>query len=75
MDWDFSNLLGLINRSTTYLLMFHRQAKGSGLGLYSTRQIVEADGDEIWAENRVHNGAIFTFRLPFVGRNRKKTKP
>jgi two-component system NarL family sensor kinase len=41
-----------------------RQAKGSGLGLYLTRQIVEAHGGKIWVENRVPNGAIFAFRLP-----------
>lgn len=41
-----------------------RQAKGSGLGLYLSRQIVEAHGGTIWAENRVSRGAIFGFRLP-----------
>jgi len=41
-----------------------RQAKGSGLGLYLTRQIVEAHGGTIWAENRSPHGAIFGFRLP-----------
>lgn len=43
-----------------------RQAKGSGLGLYLTRQIVEAHGGTIWAENRHPNGAIFAFRLPVL---------
>jgi two-component system NarL family sensor kinase len=41
-----------------------RQAKGSGLGLYLTRQIIEAHGGTIWAENRSPHGAIFGFRLP-----------
>ena len=41
-----------------------RHAKGSGLGLYLTRQIIEAHGGTIWAENRSPNGAIFGFRLP-----------
>jgi two-component system, NarL family, sensor kinase len=41
-----------------------RQAKGSGLGLYLTRQIIEAHGGTIWAENRSSQGAIFGFRLP-----------
>jgi two-component system, NarL family, sensor kinase len=43
-----------------------RQAKGSGLGLYLTRQIVEAHNGKIWAENRLPNGAIFAFRLPVL---------
>ncbi|BAU14651.1 periplasmic sensor signal transduction histidine kinase [Leptolyngbya sp. NIES-3755] len=41
-----------------------RQAKGSGLGLYLSRQIVEAHSGTIWAENRHPTGAIFAFRLP-----------
>ncbi|MEC4813153.1 MAG: HAMP domain-containing sensor histidine kinase [Scytonema sp. PMC 1069.18] len=50
-----------------------RQAKGSGLGLYLSRQIIEAHGGIIWAENRlasvdatsdVFSGAIFGFKLP-----------
>ena len=41
-----------------------RQAKGSGLGLYLTRQIIEAHSGTIWAENRLPRGALFGFRLP-----------
>jgi two-component system, NarL family, sensor kinase len=43
-----------------------RQASGSGLGLYLTRQIIEAHGGTIWAENRLPHGAIFGFRLPVL---------
>lgn len=43
-----------------------RQAKGSGLGLYLTRQIIEAHGGTIWAENRKPQGALFGFKLPTV---------
>lgn len=42
----------------------NRHAKGSGLGLYLTRQIVEAHGGNLWAENRLPHGALFGFRLP-----------
>lgn len=41
-----------------------RNAKGSGLGLYLTRQIIDAHGGIIWAENRSPRGALFGFRLP-----------
>ncbi len=41
-----------------------RQAKGSGLGLYLTRQIIEAHSGIIWAEKRLPIGASFAFRLP-----------
>ncbi|WP_017317458.1 sensor histidine kinase [Mastigocladopsis repens] len=41
-----------------------RHAKGSGLGLYLSRQIIEAHGGIIWAENRSPWGAMFGFRLP-----------
>lgn len=40
-----------------------RQAKGTGLGLYLSRQIVAAHGGKIWAESRA-KGAVFAFRLP-----------
>ncbi|AFZ58709.1 HAMP domain-containing histidine kinase [Anabaena cylindrica FACHB-243] len=42
----------------------NRQAKGSGLGLYLSRQIIEAHNGIIWAENRVPIGAMFAFKLP-----------
>jgi len=41
-----------------------RLATGSGLGLYLSRQIIEAHGGTIWAENRHPQGAVFGFRLP-----------
>ena len=45
-----------------------RQAQGSGLGLYLSRQIVEAHGGSLWAENQSPHGALFGVRLPIRSR-------
>ena len=42
----------------------NRHAQGSGLGLYLSRQIVEAHSGRIWAENCKPRGAIFYCCLP-----------
>ena len=36
-----------------------RASTGSGLGLYLARQIINAHGGTIWAENRLPQGAMF----------------
>ena len=41
-----------------------RSTGGSGLGLYISKQIIEAHGGRIWAESRVREGSIFSFALP-----------
>jgi signal transduction histidine kinase len=40
---------------------------GTGLGLYICKNIIEAHGGRIWAENNKEaKGAIFSFTLPLV---------
>ncbi|MFP5256660.1 MAG: sensor histidine kinase [Acidimicrobiia bacterium] len=39
---------------------------GTGLGLYISRQIIEAHGGRIWVESDPGQGATFKFRLPIA---------
>ena len=41
-----------------------RSEKGTGLGLYICKRIIEAHGGKIWGENNLDQGATFSFSLP-----------
>jgi len=45
---------------------FVKSFKGTGLGLFICRSIVEAHGGRIWAENNRDKGATFHFTLPIL---------
>lgn len=46
-----------------------RQQFGTGLGLYLSRQLVEAHGGRLWAENHDPSGCQVCFTLPFQETN------
>lgn len=45
---------------------FRERFKGTGVGLYNTRQIIEAHDGAIWVESQEGQGSTFTFALPLT---------
>ncbi|HEX8820591.1 MAG TPA: ATP-binding protein [Archangium sp.] len=60
---DRERIFGRFERAVS-----RRHYGGMGLGLYITRQIVEALGGEVWAESDLGRGSTFEVRLPLSPR-------
>jgi len=44
------------------------RAPGTGIGLYSSRRSVEAQGGHLWYEEADDGGSVFAFSIPLAGR-------
>ncbi|MGZ3460603.1 MAG: sensor histidine kinase, partial [Archangium sp.] len=51
------------------------ESRGTGLGLYIAKGIVEAHGGRIWAQSQLGKGSIFTFTLPVAGWSTDREAP
>ncbi|MBO8431381.1 response regulator [Spirochaetes bacterium] len=58
---DIPNLFNRFSQGTS-----RKRSTGTGLGLYLSRQIVEAHGGKIWLESKLNKGSEFTFLLTNV---------
>lgn len=55
---DIPHLFKRFSQGTT-----QKRSTGTGLGLYLSRQIIEAHEGKIWLESRMNKGSVFTFLL------------
>jgi signal transduction histidine kinase len=60
-EQELSRLFGRFVQLDSTLV---RRVGGTGLGLYISKNLVDAMGGHIWAESRSGDGAVFKFTLP-----------
>lgn len=58
---DIPNLFKRFSQGTS-----KKRSTGTGLGLYLSRQIIEAHGGKIWLESKINKGSEFSFLLTNV---------
>ncbi len=69
-EGDLQRIFGRFERAASI-----RHYGGMGLGLYVVREIVEAHGGTVTAQNAPGGGAHFTVRLPFTPPPRRQPEP
>jgi len=66
---DIPNLFKRFSQGTS-----KKRSTGTGLGLYLSRQIIEAHNGKIWLDSKVNKGSEFSFLLTNVKVNQKVTR-
>ena len=66
---DIPNLFNRFSQGTS-----RKRSTGTGLGLYLSRQIIEAHNGKIWLESKLNKGSEFSFVLTDVITDKEKTK-
>lgn len=66
---DIPNMFKRFSQGTN-----QKRSAGTGLGLYLSRQIIEAHNGKIWLESKVNKGSQFSFLLTEVKSEEKYTK-
>ncbi len=64
---DIPNLFNRFSQGTS-----RKRSTGTGLGLYLSRQIIEAHGGKIWLDSKLNKGSEFTFLLTNVVINKER---
>lgn len=64
---DIPHLFNRFSQGTS-----RKRSTGTGLGLYLSRQIIEAHGGKIWLDSRLNHGSEFTFLLTNAVKNSER---
>lgn len=64
---DIPHLFNRFSQGTS-----RKRSTGTGLGLYLSRQIIEAHGGKIWLDSKLNKGSEFTFLLTNVVKNMER---
>lgn len=64
---DIPNMFNRFSQGTS-----RKRSTGTGLGLYLSRQIIEAHGGKIWLDSKLNKGSEFTFLLTNVEKQERQ---